>query len=66
MTSYFEYIEGRANMGDIVDFKQPEDHDIVEHVDASTIVERIKLTPELKAEFEKHGYTIEEDYNHED
>ena len=45
-------------MGDVLDFKLPKRR--IEHVDASTIVEKIELTDELKAEFEAMGYTFEE------
>lgn len=57
--NYFEYMRKEKAMGDVVEFKRPERD--IEHVDASTIVEKIELTPELKAEFEKQGYTFEED-----
>jgi len=47
-------------MGDVLEFKIP-DEPVIEHVDSSTIVERLKMTPELKAEFEAAGYTVEEE-----
>lgn len=47
-------------MGDVIEFKQPDNRQI-EHIDSSTIVERLELTPELRAEFEAAGYTIDED-----
>lgn len=59
MTTWFEFLERRKPMGDVIEFK-PSDRQI-EHVDSTTIVERIELTPELKAEFEAMGYTFEED-----
>jgi len=59
MTTWFEFLEGRKPMGDVLEFVRP-DRD-VQHVDSSTIVEKIELTPELKAEFEKQGYTFEEE-----
>lgn len=48
-------------MGDVIEFKTHPDAPDIEHVDSSTIVERLELTPELRAEFEAAGYTIEED-----
>lgn len=61
MTSYFEFNEGRKAMGDVVEFKRPpKDEPVIEHVDSSTIVERLELTDEMRAEFEAAGYTIEE------
>ena len=45
-------------MGDVLEFVRPERD--VQHVDASTIVEKIEMTPELRAEFEKAGYTVED------
>jgi hypothetical protein len=63
MTSYFEFNErkrGGIPMGDVIEFKQPDNRQI-EHIDSSTIVERLELTPELRAEFEAAGYTIDED-----
>lgn len=59
MTTWFEYLERRKPMGDVVEFKRSDRQ--IEHVDASTIVEKIELTPELKAEFEAMGYTFEEE-----
>lgn len=59
MTTWFEYQEGRKEMGDVLEFK-PSDRQI-EHVDSSTIVEKLELTPELRAEFEAAGYTIDEE-----
>ena len=45
-------------MGNVLEFirKQPE-----EDPEPSTIVEKLELTDELRAEFEAAGYTIEED-----
>ena len=59
MTTYFEFNEGRKPMGDVVEFKRPDKREI-EHVDSSTIVEKLELTDELKAEFEKAGYTFDD------
>jgi len=59
MTTWYEFLEGRKPMGDVVEF-DPSKRD-VQHVDSTTIVEKIELTPELKAEFEKQGYTFEEE-----
>ena len=56
MTSYFQYNERRNEMGDVVEFKRSERE--FEHVDSTTIVEKMELTPEVKAEFEKLGYTF--------
>lgn len=50
-------------MGDVIPFEKPERK--VEHVDSSTIVERLELTEEMKEEFRKQGYTFEEDENGE-
>ena len=47
-------------MGDVIEFKCPEEP-IIEHVDSSTIVERLELTPEMRAEFEAAGYTFEDE-----
>ena len=44
-------------MGDVIEFDQSKRR--IEHVDSSTIVERLELTPELQAEFEAQGYTFE-------
>ena len=33
----------------------------IEHVDSTTIVERIQMTDELKQLFEEQGYKIDED-----
>mgnify|MGYP001822239221 CR=1 len=46
-------------MGDVLEFRPAERE--IEHVDSSTIVEKLELTPELRAEFEAAGYTIEDD-----
>ena len=59
MTSWYEFLEGKKPMGDVVDFKPTSRR--VEHVDSSTIVEKLELTPELKAEFEAMGYTFDEE-----
>ena len=49
-------------MGDVLEFKRPpKDEPEIEHVDSSTIVERIELTDEMKVEFEKAGYNFPED-----
>jgi hypothetical protein len=61
MTSYFEYHEGKAAMGDVVEFKPPAQQPVFEHIDATTIVEKIELTDEMKAQFEALGYTFGED-----
>jgi len=58
MTTYFDFVGGNKPMGDVIEFKKPDNRQI-EHVDSSTIVERLELTPELRAEFEAAGYTIE-------
>ena len=48
-------------MGDVLEFNRPPKHEpVIEHVDSSTIVEKIELTDEIKAEFEALGYTFEE------
>ena len=44
-------------MGDILEF-EPSERD-VEHVDSTTVVERVEMTDEMKAAFEAAGYTIE-------
>lgn len=59
MTTYFEHNERIKPMGDVIPFVRPDKREI-EHVDASTIVEKIELTPEMQAEFEKQGYTFPE------
>ena len=46
-------------MGDVIPFKKP-DRDI-EHVDSTTIVEKIELTDEMRAEFEEAGFTFDDD-----
>ena len=61
MTTWFEYNERKEPMGDVLEFKQPEKERDIQHVDASTIVEKIELTAEMQTEFEKMGYTFEED-----
>ena len=43
-------------MGDVVEFTRSDRE--IEHVDASTIVEKLELTPELKRQFEAMGYTF--------
>ena len=45
-------------MGDVVDFTRSDRE--IEHVDSSTIVEKLELTPELRKEFEAMGYTFDE------
>lgn len=57
MTTYFEFNEGRELMGDVIPFERSDRE--IEHVDSSTIVEKIEMTSELKAEFEKAGYTFD-------
>lgn len=48
-------------MGDVLEFKHPPHNEpMIEHVDSSTIVERLEMTDEMKAAFEAAGYTIEE------
>lgn len=47
-------------MGDVIPFKRPDKRQI-EHVDSTTIVEKLEMTPELKAEFEAAGYTVEDE-----
>lgn len=46
-------------MGDVLEFKKPDRQ--IEHVDSSTIVEKIEMTPELKKAFEEAGYDVPED-----
>lgn len=58
MTTYFDYNAGVNEMGDVIPFVRPDRK--IEHVDATTIVERIEMTDEMKAEFEKAGYTVED------
>lgn len=45
-------------MGDVIPFVKPDRQ--IEHVDSTTIVERIEWTDEMQAAFEKLGYTFEE------
>jgi hypothetical protein len=45
-------------MGDVIEFDQSKRK--IEHVDSTTIVERLEMTPELKAEFEAAGYTVDD------
>jgi len=45
-------------MGDVVEFTRSDRE--IEHVDSSTIVEKLELTPELRKEFEAMGYTFDE------
>lgn len=61
MMTWFEFLDGRKTMGDVIPFEKPERQ--IEHVDSSTIVERLELTEEMKEEFRKQGYTFEEDDN---
>jgi len=67
MTDWYEFLRGVKPVGDVLEFEKPKRD--VQHVDSTTIVERIEMTPELKAEFEAAGYTIEigamEDENQE-
>jgi len=58
MTTWFEFLEGRKPMGDVLEFVRPDRE--IEHVDSSTIVEKLELTPELRKEFEAMGYTFDE------
>lgn len=46
-------------MGDVIDFV-PSKRDI-QHVDSTTIVEKVELTPEMQLEFEKLGYTFDKE-----
>lgn len=64
MTSYFEFREGRKPVGDVLEFKPVES--TVVHADASTIVEKLEMTAEMKAEFEAAGYTFPEEELNED
>jgi hypothetical protein len=59
MTSWFEFNERREPMGDVVEFT-PADREI-EHVDSTTIVEKIELTDALKQLFLAQGYTFGDD-----
>ncbi len=46
-------------MGDVIEFKQPK-QDAWPVVDESTtIVEKLEMTSEMKAEFEELGYTFD-------
>lgn len=45
----------------VIDFRVPADDRKIEHADSTTVVEKIELTSELKAEFEKQGYTFDDD-----
>lgn len=58
--TWFDFITGREPMGDVLEFKKPDNRQI-EHVDSTTIVEKIELTDEMKAEFEALGYTFEDE-----
>jgi len=51
-------------MGDVVEFKKSRRD--IQHVDSSTIVEKIEMTPELKKEFEELGYTVDKETRNED
>lgn len=64
MTSYYEFREGVKPVGDVVEFKPTET--TCEHADASTIVEKLEMTDEMKAEFIKAGYTFPEEEPDED
>ena len=46
-------------MGDVIPFEKPTKREI-EHVDSSTIVEKVEMTDELKKAFEDAGYDVEE------
>lgn len=59
MTTWFDYVRQEKAMGDVIEFEPGKRQ--IEHVDSTTIVERIEFTPELKAEFETMGYTIKEE-----
>ena len=55
--NYFEHMHNRGReeiVSDIVEFEKDETLKI-EHVDKSTIVEKIKMTPELKKVFKLSG-----------
>lgn len=56
--TYFEHNAGVKEMGDVIPFVKPDRQ--IEHVDSTTIVERIEWTDEMQAAFEKLGYTFEE------
>ena len=43
----------------VIEFK-PKAKTSIEHVDSSTIVERLEMTDELKQLFEEQGYQIDE------
>lgn len=58
MKSYFEHNHGTSEYDNVIPFEKPDKK--IEHVDSTTIVERMEMTDEIKAEFEKNGYTIEE------
>lgn len=58
---WFEFRQGRKEMGDVIEFELSKRN--VQHVDSSTIVEALEMTPELQAEFEKAGYTFEDAEN---
>jgi len=59
MSTWYEYLQGRKPVGDVIEFDP--DKRSIEHVDSTTIVEKLEMTPELKAEFEKQGYIIPEE-----
>jgi hypothetical protein len=58
MTDLFEYRRGDKPMGDVIPFVKSDRQ--IEHVDSTTIVEKLEMTDEMKAEFEALGYTFEE------
>ena len=45
----------------VIDFRVQKEDRVIEHADSTTVVEKIDLTAELKAEFEKQGYTFDDD-----
>jgi hypothetical protein len=45
----------------VIDFRVAREDRQIEHVDSSTIVEKIELTAELRKEFEAMGYTFDDD-----
>lgn len=43
----------------VIEFK-PREKTSIEHVDSSTIVERLEMTDELKQLFEEQGYEVDD------
>lgn len=66
MDDFFSYRRKEKTVGDVLEFRQGKADRKVEHVDSSTIVEKLELTAELRAEFEAQGYSFEEYDNRED